>query len=111
SLSLPRTLSLSLPSVSLSPRPVPSLSSILSAPATARDGTGPVGFVSSARSRPAGFPRLKTRFQPPVSTGFSPVFTTTAQHFPARFSVELGAPTDRTQQAGPSRGQAAWDYL
>ena len=25
--------------------------------------------------------------------------------------LEIGVSTARTQQAGPSRGQAAWDYL
>ncbi|CAL2253725.1 unnamed protein product [Prunus armeniaca] len=109
-ISLSRALSLSLsPELSLSSlftrteKPTPP-----SLPATAALETGPKSFVSTSWSRPNSFRRRKTRKQPAVSTGSNRTFPVVAPPPPPSIS---GTPTQHTQQAGPSKGQAVWDYL
>ncbi|BBN67402.1 cold shock domain protein 1, partial [Prunus dulcis] len=107
--------SLSLPDArSLSPR--------FSAPATAGPETGPDRLASPSRSSSARFPRRKPRTPAARSTGSNRNCSAVAPpppppkldviFIPINGSyLEIGVSTARTQQAGPSRGQAAWDYL
>ncbi|BBN68095.1 hypothetical protein Prudu_279S000100, partial [Prunus dulcis] len=75
-----------------------------------------------ARSSSARFPRRKPRTPAARSTGSNRNCSAVAPpppppkldviFIPINGSyLEIGVSTARTQQAGPSRGQAAWDYL
>ncbi|BBN67399.1 hypothetical protein Prudu_66S000500, partial [Prunus dulcis] len=70
--------------------------------------TGPVRLASSPRPRPAHFLLRKLRIPAASSTVLNRSFLAVAPPPPP---PKPGVSTARTQQAGPSRGQAAWDYL
>ncbi|CAL9018724.1 unnamed protein product, partial [Prunus brigantina] len=73
--------------------------------------TGSVRLVSTSRSKPTCFPDRKARNPATLSTGSTGGFRAIAPPPPPSISGESGASVDRTQQAEPSRGRAAWDYL
>ncbi|BBH01284.1 hypothetical protein Prudu_011508, partial [Prunus dulcis] len=91
-------------------------------PATAGPETGPDRSVSPSRASLGRFPRRKPRAPATSSTGSNRSLLAVAPpppppkpdviFIPINGSyLETGVSTARTQQAGPSRGQAAWDYL
>ncbi|CAL9004571.1 unnamed protein product, partial [Prunus brigantina] len=80
-------------------------------PGTSALETGPVRLVVKSRTRTTQFPRRKPRISATIPTSSNQKFPIVAPPPPPSVSGKTGTPVDRTQQAGPSRGRAAWDCL
>ncbi|CAL9005301.1 unnamed protein product, partial [Prunus brigantina] len=79
-------------------------------PTTSALDTGLVRLVVKPRTRTTQNPDRKTRESSTTSTGSNRIFPDVAPSSPSSIPGEKGG-FDRTQQAGPSQGRAAWDYL